>query len=93
MTEPQNVIIRADGTMQEYLPADGQHYTLEELQQAIGGGYIEIVHTWDGRLMVVDEEGKLKGFPVNAQGTQLYIHNVVDHIVGDVLVCESWRIE
>lgn len=88
-----NGIIRADGTQEEYLPGDGNHYTLEELKRAIGGGYIEIVRTRDDRLMVLDDEGKLKDFPVNLVATALYRFGDQDPIVGDVLVCEEWRIE
>ena len=93
MTQLRNLIIRVDGTQEEYLPADGRHYTLEELKKAIGGGYIEIVHTKDDRLMVLDEEGKLKGFPVNPVATGLYRYGYQDPIVGDVLVCEDRMID
>lgn len=93
MSQPRNLIIRADGAQQEYLPANGRHYTLEELKKAIGGGWIEIVHTRDNRLMVMDEEGKLKGFPINRVATALYVHGLQDPIVGDVLVCEKWYID
>ena len=89
----RNEIIRVDGTREEFLPADGRHYTLEELQKAIGGGYIEVVHTKDGRLMVIDEEGKLKGFPVNHVATALYRYGSQDPIVGDVLVCDDESID
>ena len=88
-----NEVIRVNGTREECLPADGRHYTLEEMQRAIGGGYIEIVHTRDGRLMVMDEEGKLKGFPINRVATALYRFGDQDPIVGDVLVCEERSIE
>ena len=89
----RNEIIRVNGAREEFLPADGRHYTLEELQKAIGGGYIEIVHTKDGRLMVMDEEGKLKGFPVNPVATGLYRYGSQDPIVGDVLVCDEETID
>ena len=88
-----NEVIRVNGTREEYLPADGRHYTLEELKKAIGGGYIEIVHTKDGRLMVMDEEGKLKGFQINRVATALYRFGDQDPIVGDVLVCEDRNID
>ena len=87
MAGAKNLIIRVDGTQEEFLPANGNDYTLEELRQAIGGGWIQIVGTKDGRLIVVDEEGKLKRFPVNPVATALYIHGDHDPIVGDVLVC------
>ncbi len=88
-----NEIIRTNGTREDYPPGNGKHYTLEEMQQAIGGGYIEIVHTRDGRLMVLDEEGKLKGFPVNPVATGLYVYGNQDPIVGDALVCGEQYIE
>ena len=88
-----NEIIRVDGTREEYLPADGKHYTLEEMKKAIGGGYIQIVQTKDRRLMVLDEEGKLKGLPVNPVATGLYVYGAQDPIVGDVLVCDEGMID
>jgi hypothetical protein len=88
-----NEVIRVDGTREEYLPANGHHYTLVEMKKAIGGGYIQIVPTKDSRLMVLDEEGKLKGFPVNAVATALYAYGDQDPIVGDVLVCDQETID
>ena len=93
MSEREDLVIRADGTTEECRPSNGKHYTLAELKRAIGGGYIEIVHTRDGRLMVLDDEGKLKGFPVNPAAAALYVYGAQDPIVGDVLVCEDGRIE
>ena len=40
MAGPKNLIIHVDGTEQEYLPADGRHYPLEEMKKAIGGGWV-----------------------------------------------------
>ena len=88
-----NEIIHVDGTPEPYPHANGKQYTPEELQKAIGGGYIEIVHTRDGRLMVIDEEGKLKGFPVNRVAAALYVYGDRDPIVGDVLVCDDGAID
>ena len=85
-------IIRVDGSRAPYSPV-GAHYTLEELRKAIGGGYIQIVHTKDGRLIVMDEEGKLKGLPINAAATALYPYGEHDPVVGDVLVVNSSRIK
>lgn len=89
----RNVVIKTDGTVIPYPPASGHHYRLEELKAAIGGGYIEIVKTGDGRAIVLDEEDKLKGFSRNEIATDLYPFGGLDPIVGDVLVCEFWRID
>jgi hypothetical protein len=68
--------------------------TLASLQKVVGG-YIEIVQTNDGRLVVLDEEGKLKGKPVNAKATELTrgIVDVFDLIVGDVVVASHSEID
>ncbi len=40
--------------------------SLESLQALVGGGYIQIVPIGrDGLELVCDEEGKMKGFPLN----------------------------
>lgn len=68
--------------------------SLKSLQSLVGG-YIEIVPTNDGRLMVVDEEGKLKGKPVNMKATTLTRGIVADSdlIVGDVVVANEDEIK
>ena len=49
-------LYRANGEIEDYPePANGAHYSLEEMKQAIGSGYIQIVGTNDSRLMVIDE--------------------------------------
>lgn len=75
-------IIRADGSVEEVeMPKkDG----LSFMQQVVGG-YIEIVRLSNGRLMVLNEEGKLLRLPLNVKATALY-NNLNDVIVGDVLV-------
>jgi len=81
-------IIKTDGTITETKPKNGTDFSLEELRAAIGGGYIEVVRTVDdSRIMVLDEEGKLKNMPVNPKATALY-PNLADVIVGDVVVCK-----
>lgn len=83
-------LIKPDGSLEDYPPA-GKHYTLEELQQAVGG-YIEILHVEKGFLMVVNEQGKLKDLPVNRLASLLY-GNPFDHVVGNALVCRSQDID
>lgn len=80
-------IIKANGEIIETQPSNGTDFSLPELQ-AVVGGFIEVVHLADGRLMVVNEEGKLNGLPFNKKASELY----PDVIVGDVLVCEYYEI-
>lgn len=60
-------------------------FKLEALQSFVGG-YIEIIPTKDGRLMVINEEGRLKNLSYNMTATDLVEY---DLIVGDVLVCDK----
>ena len=65
---------------------------LKTLQRAIGGGYLEVIggQTWSAYL---DEEGRLKGLAVNADGTRLAHelgfrearHGMASGLVGPVL--------
>lgn len=80
-------IIKTTGEIIETEPSNGTDFSLTELQ-AVVGGFIEVVHLPDGRLMVVNEEGKLNGLPINPKASELY----PDIIVGDVLVCEHYEI-
>lgn len=87
-------LIKPDGSVEPY-PPKGKTYTLEELQKAVGG-YIEILHPPDPKLlMVVNEEGKLKGLPNNDEATRLMGENLLpgDYIVGNALVCWNKDIE
>jgi hypothetical protein len=75
---------------------DHKTFTLKQLQKAIGGGYIEIVRIPGAKfVMIVDEEGKLKNFPMNAFGSALYgsgiNHN--DWIVGDIFLVPNHLID
>jgi hypothetical protein len=88
-------ILRTDGSQENVDVASG--LTLEQMQAAVGG-YVEFVYlgapTRQGRtvlvrVLVVDEEGRLKAKPVNHAATQQLRAArgalAVD-LVGDVLV-------
>lgn len=82
-------VIKSSGEVIETQPANGTDFSLEELQTIVGG-YIEVVSLRDGRLIVCDEQGKLKGKEHNQKATLIYQTNVPnwDHLVGDVLLCD-----
>ncbi len=87
-------IIKSDGARVPTCPKNGKTFQLEEMQ-GIVGGYIETIRLLDGRVMVLNEEGKLKGLPVNHMATSVAGASIFTHdvLVGDVLVCESKEIE
>lgn len=83
-------ILRTNGTWDNVQPANGSDFSLQEVQ-AIVGGYVELVRLWDGRIMLINEEGKLEGLPLNAEATRLFLveRDGYDVIVGDALVCDN----
>ena len=87
-------IIKINGTQIEVEPKNGKDFKLDELK-AIVRGWIEIVFLPNDRLMVVNEEGKPLGLPVNEQATRIYTDafGYHDEIVGDVLICDRNQIE
>ena len=86
-------LIAIDGTTTEISPAHGHHFKLQELYFLLGCRYIEIAHLDDGRLMIIDEEGKLKaGHRINQKATDMYRPSV-DYIVGRALVCDASMLE
>ena len=88
-------IIKATGEVIEVAPKNVTDFSLEELQ-AIVGGWIEIVNLRDGRLLCLDEEGKLKGKERNYVATDIYrqaFPQCKDFIVGDALLCNEDQID
>jgi Domain of unknown function (DUF3846) len=83
-------LYRTDGTIIPIAPANGVHWTLEELQGLVGG-YIEHATTIDGRIMIVNEMGKVQRpmLPLNKEATRIYRHGRVDPIVGPAVVVDS----
>lgn len=59
-------------------------FELHELQKLVGG-YIEMLPIPGGKVMVVNEEGKLKGLPENTEASFI----TGQQIVGDVLIATT----
>ena len=80
-------LIKASGETATVAPKNGRSFTLEELQKLVGG-YIENVYLDDGRIMVLNEEGKLEGLAVNEAATVMANGVILpwDVIVGDAVV-------
>lgn len=88
-------IIKTTGEVIEVAPKNGTDFSLEELKTIVDG-WIEIVNLRDGRLLCLDEEGKLKGKERNHVATDIYrqaFPQCKDFIVGDVLLCNEDQID
>jgi hypothetical protein len=82
-----------DGTVEERKPATGDSFTLEELQ-AVVGGFIEVVSPIGkniGKILVINEEGKLMELPLNENATRAMGGNLFpgDYISGNAILCTS----
>ena len=82
-------IYKTDGTTVNVEPKNGSDFSLEELQEIVGG-YIEVLYLNDKEILVCDEDGKLKGYGLNYEATKVVQSNgISDYIVGDVLICST----
>lgn len=80
-------LIKSDGTSIDYAPKNGTDFTLEELQSAVGG-FIEIIKISSTQIMVLNEEGKLRGLPINYNASLIFaMAGIREVAVGDVVVC------
>ena len=86
-------LLRTDGTHDDITPKNGKRFAfIGEAYDLVGTDMIEICRTHDGRRLLVDEDGKSKGKPVNVAATALYVHGAQDWIVGDVIVCSARQV-
>lgn len=85
-------IIRADGTEEKIVPANGTDFNLDEAQKVVGG-LIEIVNLKNGKIIVCNEEGLFLQLAVNVKATNICNqHHAIrpgSVIVGDVLYCDT----
>lgn len=85
-------LIAVDGTVTQVEVPTEDSARLKFFQDAVGG-YIQVAgKSHEGKMLLVDEDGKLKGKEFNALATQLAhsFHGLsrADYLVGDVLVVE-----
>ena len=87
-------IIYTDKEAEDYTPKNGKTFELDELK-GIVDGYIEIVRLNDGRVIVIDLEGKSKDKAVNIPATNILRrdHYTTDYIVGTAIVCDADMVE
>ena len=86
-------LVPPDGPVREVYPANGVTFTLEELQGYVGG-YIEALRVSGNHWLIINEDGKGLGLPVN-DGANLYLVaagrrlHVNDYIVGPAVICTT----
>ena len=89
-----DVLVTTANIMKPIAPMNGSHYTLVELQSYVGG-YIETIYLND-KVLVVDEEGKLKGKLPNRIATGWLLKDDTyncDWIAGDALLIDKKHIK
>lgn len=85
-------LIKSSGHKSLLFPA-GDKFTLQELQECVGG-YIELAPAKNGNILVVNEDGRSLGLPINNSATDEYIYaSGVNYIVGDVLLISQTEIQ
>ena len=87
-------IIYTDKEAEDYTPKNGKTFGLTEMQEIIGG-YVEPIRLNDGRMIIVDEDGKSKDKAVNIPATNILRrdHYTTDYIVGTAIACDADMID
>lgn len=90
-------LIKTDGTIQEVKPNNGKFFSYEELKEFVEG-MVEMVPLPNGKVIIVNEEGKLNGLLKNEKATEVwkqeypiekYPLNNDELIVGNALLAEE----
>ena len=83
------LVMEEDGSIINYYFSEKEDKpTLEQLQKMVGG-YIEVVTAKNGDQIILDEEGRLKGKPLNEDASEYWLGDDWDeynNIVGDAVI-------
>lgn len=81
------ILLTPSGTVKAIIPTNGVNFSGDELHRLVDG-YLECLRLRDGRLMWFDDEGKVKGKPVNLVATLLALAVLQrgDVIVGNAVI-------
>lgn len=73
-------LIKPNGEVTEIVPENGNDFSLEECYKLLGCEMVEVVELADGRIMVLDEEGKLHDeIEINEKATELFMKDRPTH--------------
>lgn len=78
------MLLKYSGDDISILPKNGSDFTLEELQEFVGG-YIEVINIDKDTIMVLNEEGMMLGLPYNRNASEMR----GGPVVGNVVVCDK----
>ena len=84
-------LLMPDGKQLKVVPKNGRNFTLDEMQAAVGGN-IELLYLQDGRVLVINEDGKTMELPCNEQANPYGRDAGIadwDFIVGPALLCSD----
>ena len=89
------IVIKLDGS-KRIVFAEGDFFTLKEMRSILDCSIIQSVFLEDGRIMWIDEEGKLKPHCVNLSATKLLrkaggLHS--DYIAGLALITNKNEVD
>lgn len=73
--------VKADGTVTEVVPSKGTKFTLEEVQEFVGG-YVERLKLPHRTVMLMNEEGIPRNLPLNEKASSVAGRD----ILGDVVI-------
>ena len=87
-------IIYTDKEDEDYTPKNGKTFGKTEMY-GIVEGYIDIIRLNDGRVIIVDSQGKALNKAVNIPATNILRrdHFTTDYIVGTAIVCDADMVE
>lgn len=83
------ILYKPDGDAQLVLPKNVKRFTLQEMQQIIGG-YVRGIKLGDDRAMLIDEDGLAKQLPPNKFASLMFASRIgtpnAPVLVGPVLI-------
>ena len=87
-------IIYTDKEAEDYTPKNGKTFEFDDLR-GIVEGFIDIIRLNDGRVIIVDSQGKALDKAVNIPATNILRrdHFTTNYIVGTAIVCDADMIE
>ena len=79
-------LIHEDGHTEIIMPANGSDFTLKELYKYIQCDIVEVLPC-KGKILIVDEEGRLKNKSINPYASLLT--DSIHIIVGKAILCDN----